>query len=94
MASGLAVCAFDTAAAHQHIQDRYSGSLAPLSHDQLFIDNLRWLIEDTEGRRSIRLHARHRACQLDWQAIVLRFERSLLQAALHKSVPVQAIPSK
>lgn len=94
MASGLAVCAFDTAAAHQHIQDRYSGCLAPTGHDQLFIDNLQWLAQDTEGRRSIRLHARHRACQLDWQAIVQRFERSLLQAVSRQSVPVQAIPSK
>ncbi|MEH6564109.1 MAG: glycosyltransferase family 1 protein [Halopseudomonas sp.] len=94
MASGLAVCAFDTAAAHQHIQDRYSGCLAPPSHDRVFIDNLNWLIQDVEGRRSIRLHARHRACQLDWQSIVQRFERSLRQAALSQSMPAQAVPSK
>jgi glycosyltransferase involved in cell wall biosynthesis len=94
MASGLAVCAFDTAAAHQHIQDRYSGCLAPPSHDQVFTDNLGWLVQDAEGRRSIRLHARHRACQLDWQAIVQRFERCLLQAALGQSIQVQAVPSK
>lgn len=81
MASGLAVNAFDTAAAHQHIRDRYSGCLAPIAHEQVFIDNLRWLIRDSEGRRSVRLHARHRACQLDWSAIVERFEGYLLQAA-------------
>ena len=94
MASGLAVCAFDTAAAHQHIQDRYSGSLAPAGHDQLFNDNLQWLAQDVEGRRSIRLHARHRACQLDWQAIVQRFERYLQHAALSHTIPAQAVPSK
>lgn len=94
MASGLAVCAFDTAAAHQHIQDRYSGSLAPPAHDRVFIDNLRWLTADQEGRRSIRLHARHKACQLDWSAVVTRFERYLVQAAERQPAMTQALPSK
>ncbi|OWL89796.1 glycosyltransferase family 4 protein [Halopseudomonas aestusnigri] len=94
MASGLAVCAFDTAAAHQHIQDRYSGSLAPPAHDRVFIDNLRWLTADQEGRRSIRLHARHKACQLDWSAVVTRFERYLVQAAERQPALTQALPSK
>ncbi len=94
MASGLAVCAFDTAAAHQHIQDRYSGSLAPPAHDRVFIENLRWLTADQEGRRSIRLHARHRACQLDWSSVVARFERYLVQAAGRQPALVQAVPSK
>ena len=94
MASGLAVCAFDTAAAHQHIQDRYSGSLAPVAHERVFIENLQWLTEDREGRRSIRLHARHRACQLDWSSIVQRFERYLLQAAGRQPALAQAVPSK
>ncbi|MFN3582240.1 MAG: glycosyltransferase, partial [Pseudomonas sp.] len=81
MASGLAVCAFDLAAAHQHIRDRFSGCLAAEGDERLFVENLRWLIADAEGRRSIRLHARHRACQLGWGPIVQRFEGYLLKAA-------------
>lgn len=81
MASGLAVCAFDLAAAHQHIRDRYSGCLAAEGYDSVFIDNLDWLIRDNEGRRSIRLHARHHACQLGWEAVIKRFEGYLLKAA-------------
>ncbi|WP_028614634.1 glycosyltransferase family 4 protein [Halopseudomonas pelagia] len=81
MASGLAVCAFDLAAAHQHIRDRFSGCLATEGYESLFIDNLDWLISDAEGRRSIRLHARHHACQLGWDAVIQRFEGYLLKAA-------------
>lgn len=80
MASGLAVCAFDAAAAHQHISDRYSGCLAAVADEVQFLDNLSWLITDDEGRRGVRLHARHKACQLDWGAVVKRFEGFLLQA--------------
>lgn len=81
MASGLAVCAFDLAAAHQHIRDRFSGCLAAEGHESLFMDNLEWLIRDSEGRRSIRLHARHHACQIGWDAVIKRFEGYLLKAA-------------
>lgn len=90
MASGLAVCAFDSAAAHQHIRDRFSGCLAPLSNDSLFIDNLCWLVRDPEGRRSIRLHARHRACQLGWEPVVQRFEGYLMKAA---GSPLAGLPN-
>lgn len=81
MASGLAVCAFEHAAAGQHISDRISGCVADMADEAQFIDNLRWLVGDAQGRRSIRLHARHRACQLDWSQVVQRFESHLQQAA-------------
>lgn len=81
MASGLAVCAFEHAAAGQHISDRISGCLADMADEAQFIDNLTWLIADAQGRRNIRLHARHRACQLDWSQVVQRFEGYLQQAA-------------
>lgn len=94
MASGLAVNAFDTAAAHQHIRDRYSGCLAPPAHEELFLDNLRWLVSDAEGRRGIRMHARHRACQLGWPSVLQRFE-GYLQRCCHPPRPLsQAIPGK
>jgi glycosyltransferase involved in cell wall biosynthesis len=81
MASGLAVNAFDSAAAHQHIRDRFSGCIAPIGHGQQFISNLQWLAEDAEGRRSVRIHARHRACQLGWGPVINRFENYLSRAA-------------
>lgn len=94
MASGLAVCAFDLAAAHQHIRDRFSGCLAAEGHERLFMDNLEWLIKDAEGRRSIRLHARHRACQLGWDKVIGRFESYLLRAANAQPSGLPALSGK
>lgn len=81
MASGLAVSAFDAAAAHQHIRDRFSGCLATVGDSAQFVSNLQWLIDDAEARRSVRIHARHRACQLGWDPVVDRFEGYLNRAA-------------
>lgn len=81
MASGLAVNAFDLAAANLHVNDRYSGCLATAADEKQFMDNLGWLIEDDEGRRGARLHARHKACQLTWPAIIQRFAEHLNNAA-------------
>lgn len=92
MASGLAVNAFDLAAAHQHIRDRYSGGLAPVANEEAFLDNLRWLVSDTEGLRSARLHARHRACQLGWPMVVERFEGYLNRASLSSAPTMTASP--
>lgn len=94
MASGLAVAAFDTAAAHQHIRDRHSGCLAALADEQQFLQNLGWLLKDKEALRGVRMHARHRACQLDWSAVLQRFEGYLKR---HCTTPVQiqaAVPDK
>lgn len=94
MASGLAVVAFDTAAAHQHIRDRYSGCLAAPADEQQYLENLGWLLKDKEALRGIRMHARHRACQLDWSAVLRRFEGYLNR---HQTAPVRmraAVPGK
>lgn len=85
MASGLAVCAFDTAAAHQHISDRYSGCLAAVADEAQYLENLLWLLRDSEGRRGVRLHARHKACQLDWSSVIARFEGYLSQAQVSRN---------
>ena len=94
MASGLAVVAYDTAAAHQHIRDRYSGCLAAPGNEEQFRANLGWLLNDREGLRGVRMHARHRACQLDWSAVQRRFEGYLQRhCATPGSVPT-AVPGK
>lgn len=93
MASGLAINAFDSAAAHQHIRDRFSGCLAPIGDAKQFASNLVWLIDDIEGRRSVRIHARHRACQLGWGPVIDRFEGYLSRAASGPAKVKRATPA-
>lgn len=94
MASGLAVVAYDTAAAHQHIRDRYSGCLAPPGDEQQFLHNISWLFKDREGLRGVRMHARHRACQLDWSAVIRRFEGYLQRHCAAPTAIRAAVPGK
>lgn len=80
LASGLAVVAFDQAAAAQHIRHGHNGALATPGDEAAFIEAARWLLEDTESLRRVRLNARQHAGKQGWPAIVERFE-SLLHAA-------------
>ena len=80
LASGLAVVAFDQAAAAQHIRHGHSGALATPGDEAAFIESARWLLEDPESLRRVRLNARQHAGKQGWPAIVERFE-SLLHAA-------------
>ena len=94
MACGLAVVAFDTAAAHQHIRDRYSGCLAVPANETEFLQNLDWLLQQSERQRSVRLHARHRACQMDWSALLQRFEGYLNCHSVPATALSAAVPGK
>lgn len=80
LASGLAVVAFDQAAAAQHIRHGHNGALATPGDEAAFIESARWLLEDAESLRRVRLNARQHAGKQGWPAIVERFE-SLLHAA-------------
>lgn len=80
LASGLAVVAFDQAAAAQHIRHGHNGALATPGDEAAFIEAARWLLEDPESLRRVRLNARQHAGKQGWPAIVERFE-SLLHAA-------------
>ncbi len=80
LASGLAVVAFDQAAAAQHIRHGHNGALATPGDEAAFIESARWLLEDPESLRRVRLNARQHAGKQGWPAIVERFE-SLLHAA-------------
>ena len=79
LASGLAVVAFDQAAAAQHIRHGHNGALATPGDEAAFIESARWLLEDPESLRRVRLNARQHAGKQGWPAIVERFE-SLLHA--------------
>jgi glycosyltransferase involved in cell wall biosynthesis len=80
LASGLAVVAFDQAAAAQHIRHGHNGALAIPGDEQAFIEAARWLLEDGEIFRRVRLNARQHAGKQGWPAIVEQFEEHLLQA--------------
>jgi glycosyltransferase involved in cell wall biosynthesis len=57
LASGLAVVAFDQAAAAQHIRHGYNGALATPGDEADFIDAASWLLDDREHLRHLRLNA-------------------------------------
>ena len=80
MAAGLAVVAYDQAAAAQHIQHGHTGALAMPGDEAAFIEAAGWLLEDRERLRRVRLNARQHASRQGWTAIIEQFESSLLQA--------------
>ncbi|MEN0106647.1 MAG: glycosyltransferase family 1 protein [Pseudomonas sp.] len=80
LASGLAVVAFDQAAAGQHIRHGHNGALAMPGDEAAFIDSASWLLEDPETLRRVRLNARQHASRQGWAAIVQQFESYLRSA--------------
>ncbi|MFG0380029.1 glycosyltransferase family 4 protein [Pseudomonas sp. zbq_18] len=80
LAAGLAVVAYDQAAAAQHIRHGHNGALASPGDEQAFIDAAQWLLEDAESLRRVRLNARQHAGRQGWPAIVEQFEQHLLVA--------------
>ncbi|MDF3936596.1 glycosyltransferase family 4 protein [Pseudomonas citronellolis] len=81
LASGLAVVAYDQAAAAQHIRHGHDGVLAIPGDEADFIDAACWLLEDRERLRRVRLNARQHAGRQEWRGIVERFEGYLLDAS-------------
>lgn len=80
LASGLAVVAYDEAAAAQHIRHGHSGALAMPGDQAAFIDAACWLVEEQETLRRVRLNARQHASRQGWPAIVEQFEGYLASA--------------
>lgn len=81
MASGLAVVAYDHAAAGQLIEHKRNGMvLAPNQEAQLF-EAARQIVEDTALRTQVRVAARQTAVDRDWSSVIARTEgifRSLI----------------
>ncbi|WP_256262318.1 glycosyltransferase family 4 protein [Pseudomonas gingeri] len=77
LASGLAVVAYDEAAAAQHIRHGYNGVLAMPGDEEAFCDAACWLFEGRETLRNVRLNARQHASRQGWGAIVEQFEKQL-----------------
>ncbi|MEX5351086.1 glycosyltransferase family 1 protein [Pseudomonas juntendi] len=80
LASGLAVVAYDEAAAAQHIRHGHSGSLAMPGDQAGFIDAACWLLEEDETLRRVRLNARQHASRQGWPTIIEQFEGYLAGA--------------
>ncbi|MBV4505713.1 glycosyltransferase family 1 protein [Pseudomonas sp. BW13M1] len=98
LASGLAVVAYDEAAAAQHIRHGHSGALAMPGDQAAFIDAACWLLEEGETLRRVRLNARQHASRQGWPAIIEQFEGYLygacreLQAAREQTPPLVIKP--
>jgi glycosyltransferase involved in cell wall biosynthesis len=70
MASGLAVVAFNYAAARQHILDGANGLLVPPTNDRAFIERGCALIDDPAMIADLGHHARKTAEGLAWDEVV------------------------
>ncbi|MBL3557301.1 MULTISPECIES: glycosyltransferase family 4 protein [Marinobacter] len=78
MASGLAVVAFDDAAASEHIRHEDNGMKAQLHYDEGFVDHALRLADQPTLMNRIRAQARLDALELDWAAQIDQFEQLIL----------------
>lgn len=77
LASGLGVVAYDQAGAAQHIRHGYNGVLAMPGDEEAFCEAARWLLDEPENLRGVRLNARQHASRQGWPAIIEQFEHQL-----------------
>ncbi|MCV2349484.1 glycosyltransferase family 4 protein [Paucibacter sp. Y2R2-4] len=84
MASGLAVLAFNYAAAAQLIRSGENGMLAPMDDTAAFVQAAASLAADLQGRRRMGEAACQTASALDWSSIVARFE-GVLDSVIHRA---------
>jgi glycosyltransferase involved in cell wall biosynthesis len=84
MASGLAVVAYDYAAARMHITNGETGVLVPCGESQAFVDAAANLAPAPQSLYKMRWQARAYARSIDWSHVVEKFE-TLLTGALVRS---------
>ena len=77
MASGLAVVAYDYAAAREHIVHGASGLLAPCGDVAAFVQSAVRLASEPALIEHLRVRARSRATSLSWSYVVDTFEQHL-----------------
>lgn len=88
MASGLAVIAYDYAAARQHIRHNINGLTAPFDATEDFMKLAVALAPNTARIRALGAAARATTEQLDWSCIVAEFEQALLELAADQPIPL------
>jgi len=81
MASGLAVVAFDLAAAHELILNAHNGLLADPRNPSSFISQALTCAADPELRQKLSRHARETALQQDWPKLIQELEKRFLTIA-------------
>ena len=86
MASGLAVVAYDYAAARQHIVHGRSGLLAPVDDHIGFIEHAAALARDLPRARELGRHAREVAEPLGWEKVVMDFETVLRETIAEHAI--------
>lgn len=94
MASGLAVVAFDDAAASEHIRHEENGMKADLADDEGFVDSALRLADQPTLLNRIRAQARLDALDLNWNTQIEQFENIVLRQPLrakHHAVNKQGI---
>ena len=79
MASGLAVLAYDRAAARLHVRDGHSGALVPTGQATAFVAAAAALARCPQEVAAMGRRARADAERLDWRAVVERFEALLME---------------
>jgi glycosyltransferase involved in cell wall biosynthesis len=80
MASGLAIIAYDYAAARAHLRDGHSALLAPLGDARGFVARSAMLAPLPAFARALGRRARAAAFAADWTSVAQRFETLLLDA--------------
>jgi glycosyltransferase involved in cell wall biosynthesis len=80
MASGLAVLAYDHAAAGQLIESGHNGVLARLNDAQDFCDAAVGIVGSGAWLRALGVQARATACRLDWARVVDAVEAEYVNA--------------
>lgn len=78
MASGLAVIAYDYAAAQQHVRHESSGLLAPFGDSAAFLRLAAALVRDPARVAALRMQARIAAERIGWDQVFDDFEGILL----------------
>jgi glycosyltransferase involved in cell wall biosynthesis len=81
MASGLAVVAFDRAAAAEVMEHRLTGMKAAEGDEGAFLGHLDAVVEQVGLRNALAREARRRACELGWPAVAARIEQLLISVA-------------
>ncbi len=87
LASGLAVSAFDYAAAHEFLRSGVDGLLAPLGDDDTFLLNALLVARDPALRARLAAAGRITASRLSWPQVVDTFAADLLEAAASAGRP-------
>lgn len=80
LASGLAVGAFDYAAAHEFIRHEHNGLVARPGDEASFIAHAARLASDADLRARLSRSARATAGRLSWDAVIDGFARDLTEA--------------